>query len=158
MKKAEIILMATVISVMLFMAGSKAPAAFGDYGKIVPRSDVTQAFDSYRIDPNLNYYFSGSDVWPDAIIGVNKDYTLDSTFWKKIEATPGVLKNLVSGMKTRPDKASDPDGYAVLDDKGKQIGVWYSYFGVMTYVKMESERTVDIRTPINPYRPELLTP
>ncbi len=158
MKKARICLMVAVISVMLSMGGSKALALFAGYGSIVPRSDVTKAFDSYQIDPDLNYYFSGSDVWPDAIIGVHKDYTLDSTFWKKIETTPGVFKNLVFGMKSRPDKASDPDGYAALDDKGKQIGVWYSYFGVMTYIKMENEKTVFISTPINPYRPELLTP
>ena len=155
MKNARIFLMVTVVSVMLSMGGSQALALFEGYGSIVPRSDVTQAFEAYRSDPDLNYYFSGSDVWPDAIIGVNKAYTLDSTFWKKIEATPAVLKNLVSGMKTRP---KDPFGCAILDDKGRQIGVWYSYFGVMTYVKMERERTVDIGTPTNPYRPELMYP
>jgi hypothetical protein len=155
MKNAKMFLMVTVASVMLSMGGSPALALFEGYGSLASRSDVTQAFESNKIDPELNYYFSGSDVWPDAIIGVNKTYTLDSTLWKKIEATPAVLKNLVSGMMSRP---KDPYGSTILDDKGVQIGVWYSYFGVMTYIKMVREKTVDIGTPINPYRPELRVP
>jgi hypothetical protein len=146
-----------MVSLMMSMGGSQALALFENYGTLVPRSDVTQAFDGYRIDPDLNYYFSGAEAWPDAIIGVNKAYTLDSTLWRKIVATPEIFKNLVSGMKSRPS-TSALHGYAILDDKGRQIGVWYSMFGVRGYVKMEGERTVDISTPINPIRPELTAP
>lgn len=157
MKKTKCFLMVAMVSLMMSMGDSQVLALFENYGSMVPSSDVTQAFDGYRIDPDLNYYFSGADAWPDAIIGVNKAYTLDSTLWRKIVATPEVFKNLVSGMKSRP-LTSALHGYAILDDKGKQIGVWYSMFGVRGYVKMESERTVDIATPINPIRPELIAP
>ena len=49
-------------------------------------------------------------------------------------------------------------GYAILDNKGKQIGVWYSYFGVRGYVRMVNETTVEIGTPMNAIAPELSAP
>ena len=133
-------------------------AAFiNGFGTLVPDQIAEKNFETYQVNPGMNYYFSGAEAWPDAIIGVNKTYTLGASLWTKIGATPDVFKNLVSGMKSRPDSPS-PRGYAILDDKGRQIGVWYSIFGVSGYVKMEGENTVDIATPINPTRPELRAP
>ena len=131
-------------------------AWFEDYGRLVPRSEVTEAFNRYEIKPETNYYFSGSDVWPDAIIGVNKAYTLDSTLWRKITATPAVLKNLVSGMKSRPTSDTAIRRFAILDNKGRQIGSWFSSLAsAHTYVRMVNEKAVEIRTPIRPSRPHL---
>jgi hypothetical protein len=156
MKRTKGLFIVTMVSLMMSIGYSPVQALFENYGTLVPRSEVTQAFDGYRIDPDLNYYFSGAEAWPDAIIGVSKAYTLDSTLWRKITATPEVFKNLVSGMQSRPSTLP-LHGYAILDDQGRQIGVWYSMFGVRGYVKMEGE-IVDISTPLNPIRPELSTP
>jgi hypothetical protein len=155
--KTKYYLMVAMASLMISMGDSQALAVFEGYGSLAASSEITQAFDGYRMDPDLNYYFSGSETWPDAIIGVNKAYTLHSTLWRKIVATPEAFKNFVSGMKSRPS-TSALHGYAVLDDKKRPIGVWYSMFGVRGYVRMESEKTVDIGTPINPIRPELSAP
>jgi hypothetical protein len=157
MKKTKCFLLVAMVSFIISMADARALALFEGYGSLVPRNDVTQAFDNYRMDPDRNYYFSGAEAWPDAIIGVNKAYALDSTLWSKVEATPEVFKNLVAGMKSRP-LSTALHGYAILDNQGRQIGVWYSMFGVRGYVKMKGERTVEIATPINPRRPELNAP
>ncbi len=148
MRNTKVIIILAAIAVMMSGGGYQALAGPGGYGSLVPRSDVTEAFENYQADPDLNYYFSGSDVWPDALFGLNKAYTLNSPLWRKIEMTPEAMKKLVSGMKARP---SSPvlHGFAILDDQGRQIGKWYSILGIQTFIKMENERTVDIHTPIN---------
>jgi hypothetical protein len=157
MKKTKCFFMIALVSLLISIGALRALALFEGYGSLVPSSEVTQAFDGYRINSDLNYYFSGAEAWPDAIIGVNKAYTLDSPLWRKIVATPEVFKNFVSGMKSRPSTMA-LHGYAILDDKGRQIGVWYSMFGVRGYIKMEGDKIVDIATPINPISPELTSP
>ena len=134
-------------------AGSLASAWFENYGSIAPRGDATEAFESYQVQPDLNYYFSGSDTWPDALMGLNKAYTLDSSLWKKLEMTPEIMKKMVSSMKGRP---SVPilHGFAILDPQGRQIGQWYSVLNIRTVIKMVDEKTVDIYTPIHPPKPE----
>ncbi len=148
--------MIVVAGMILVLGSSKVMAWFDDYGRLVPRSDVEKAFGSYEIRPDMNYYFSGSDVWPDVIMSVDKAITLNSAGWRKMEATPGFLKKLVSGMKSRPTADKMIRGYAILDNKGRQIGMWFSSFSnANTYVKIESEKTVEIHTPINPSKLEL---
>jgi hypothetical protein len=48
------------------------------YGKIRPSREVTAAYECFTVDPNLNYYISGSDTYPNAIIGIDKTWTLGS--------------------------------------------------------------------------------
>jgi hypothetical protein len=38
---------------------------------------VTKAFEKYQVNSNYNYYISGSDVYPNAIIGLDKALTLE---------------------------------------------------------------------------------
>lgn len=127
------------------------------YGTFVPDQNAPISLETFKIDPDMNYYFSGPYIRPDAIIGVNKAYRLDSTLWNKIIVTPELVQKFVPSLKSQPS-AMTLQSYAILDDKGKRIGVWYSSFGVKSYIKMEDERTVYIATPINPTRPELSAP
>ena len=60
----------------------------GRYGTIAPDTNAAKAFESFQISANLNYYISGSDEYPNALMGLNKKYTLDSAFWKKIDPSP----------------------------------------------------------------------
>ena len=148
MKNAKIFLMVSAISLMLFMGGSKAQAWLADYGSIVPSSDVTQTYESCQIDPDLVYYFCGSDERPDVIIGVNKNYTLDSTLWRKTMITPVIFKNLVSGMQSLASETSTLlHGFTILDNMGVPIGTWYSPLQTPTFVRMAGEKIVDIQTP-----------
>jgi hypothetical protein len=127
-----------------------AGTLFKNYGSIVPDGSVTAAFDKYQVNPNYNYYYSGSEVYPSAIIGLDKAYALDSDLWKKVDMTPAKLREIVMNMK---DKAQTVNfgapihGFAMLDDRGKQIGVWYSILKAKTFLKMKDSNTVIIDTP-----------
>jgi fructose 1,6-bisphosphatase len=137
------------LSILMLSAGC-AGSLFMNYGKISPNMEVTNAFETYQINTEYNYYISGSDVYPNAIIGLDKGYTLESDLWKEVEMTPKRLRELVTDMK---DKATTVNygmplyGFAMLDDKGNQIGVWYSILEAKTFLKMKDNRTVIIYTP-----------
>ncbi len=148
-KKWKIILYAMCIMILLLCTGC-ATMAFKNYGSIVPDGGVTDAFDKYQVNLNYNYYYSGSEVYPSAVIGLDKAYALDSDLWKNVDMTPAKLREIVMSMK---DKAATVNfkaplhGFAMLDDRGKQIGVWYSILEAKTFLKMKDSSTVIIDTP-----------
>ena len=133
----------TCVFLILFSFGC-AGLLSGNYGKIVPDGNVTQAFENYQVSPGLNYYISGSAVRPNAIIGIDKNSILSSKLWKKIELTPPILKDLVESMK---DEVYILHGFNILDNKGNDIGDWYSILSARTLVKIEEDNKVIVFTP-----------
>jgi hypothetical protein len=144
---AKMIICIAVCAALISCASGTA-ALKDNWGKIVPDDQVRNSFESYQISADLDYFISGSDVYPFAILGLNKAYALDSDLWKKIELTPAMLQELVLSMKSRAmNFGQNQFGFAVLDDRGKQIGVWYSILFAATSVQMKGENKVMIYTP-----------
>jgi hypothetical protein len=75
-------------------------------------------------------------------------YTLESDLWKKVEMTPPIFRELVMDMQTRAlNLGQSQHGFAMFDDKGNGIGIWYSILSARTMLKMKDSRTVIIYTP-----------
>jgi hypothetical protein len=141
-----------LLCIMLCIAFLSCSASRGmlvkNWGKIMPNDQVKKDFESYQVSPDMNYFISGSDVYPNAILGLDKAYILDSTLWKKVDLNQASLKELVTYMKNRAIGFGQFQfGFAVLDDQGKQIGVWYSLLSASTGVKMKGDNKVMIYTP-----------
>ncbi len=122
---------------------------FRDYGRINPSNEATRAFETYQVNPSFRYYITGSDVYPNALMGLNRDYRLDPrSLWKEVTMTPAKMKELVEDMKT---KAAEyrlfQYGFEMSDDKGRPIGVWYSILAARTFVRVQEDGTVRIDTP-----------
>jgi hypothetical protein len=123
-----------------------------NYGKFVPDADVTAAFNKAEISPDLNYYITGSDTYPRSILGLNKAYILDSNLWKEVEFKTEELKQLTSRMQIRAMQCRRSQfGFAILDDKGKQIGIWYSILVPGISIKMLADQKVIIYPPNDSY-------
>ena len=120
-----------------------------NYGKFVPDADVTAAFNKSEINPDFNYYITGSDTYPRSILGLNKAYILDSNLWKKVELKPEELSELTTHMQQRALDCcmQGQFGFAILDDKGKQIGIWYSMLVPSISIKVPDDRKVIIYPP-----------
>ena len=119
-----------------------------NYGKFVPDADVTAAFNKSEINPDLNYYITGSDTYPRSILGLNKAYILDSNLWKEVKLKPEELKEITARMQQRAmNRGQGQFGFAVLDDKGKQIGIWYSILVPGISIKVLDDRKVIIYPP-----------
>jgi hypothetical protein len=136
----------------LVLLSATACISLENYGKFVPDADVTAAFNRSEISPDFNYYITGSDVYPRSILGLNKDYILDSDLWKEVELKPAELRELTSRMQIRALSCRQLQfGFVVLDDKGKRIGVWYSILVPGIGMKMIDDRKVIIYPPNDSY-------
>ncbi len=122
---------------------------FRDFGRITFSNETTKSFESYSVNTDFRYYISGPDIYPEVIIGLHRDYHLDTqSLWKDLAMTPAVMQNLVGNMK---EKASARMlflyGFELVDPKGKPIGVWYSLRSTVSCLQMQKNGTVRIDTP-----------
>lgn len=143
------LLMLTLSLLVLLSAAACSFLSNKNFGRFVPDSDVTSAFGRAEANPDFNYYITGSEVYPRSILGLHKTYTLNSELWQEVEFNPLKLGKLVARMQQRTIDCcrQRPFGYVILDDKGKQIGVWYSLMISSISVKVRDDRKVIIYPP-----------
>jgi hypothetical protein len=122
---------------------------FKNFGRILPSAEVDRDIEEGVARPEIRYYVSGPDVYPNALIGLRRDYRLDpETLWKEVVMTPEKLREIVGLMKARGrEYGRFPQGFDLLDPVGKMIGFWYSVSSARTFLKFEEDRTVMILTP-----------
>ena len=128
---------------------SCATSSLGNYGRIIPDAEVTEAFESYVVYPDYRYYISGVDLNPNAFMGLRRDYQLEaSTLWREVAVSQARMKEIVDGMRR---KAQDfmmlQYGFTITDNHGNPIGVWYSVMDARTFVRLNEDGTVRINTP-----------
>jgi len=123
------------------------------YGKIRPSRDSSADYENFRVNPNRHYYISGSDVYPSAIMGIDKDWTLESDLWKFRDLDSLGLKELVQNMQSKGMESSSMlHGFTIHDQRGRIIGDWFSLPGLQVVVKTTGEHRVRIDTPpLDPY-------
>ena len=122
---------------------------FRNYGQILPGGEVTRDLENGVFHPELRYYISGSDLYPNALIGLHRDYRLNpETLWKEVAMTPEKLREIVGFMKTKASEYSQfQHEFELFDTGGKKIGFWYSILTARTYLRFEEDGTVTIQTP-----------
>ena len=122
---------------------------FRNYGRIDPNEKTTDAFERYEVNPDFRYYVSGADLYPNALMGLNRGYRLDpETLWREVEMTPERMKQIVEHMRTKAAEFFQFQyGYEITDNGGRPIGVWYSILEARTFIRMNEDGTVRIDTP-----------
>ena len=120
-----------------------------NYGLINPNAGITDDFERFNVNPEFYYYISGSDLYPNAILGLRKELRLDPrTLWKKVAMTPAKMKEIVGDMKT---KVSEYGlflyGFEMTAPDGRPVGVWYSIPTARTLLRMNEDKTIWIETP-----------
>jgi len=122
---------------------------FRNYGRIEPKGEVTAAFERYEVNPNFRYYISGSDLYPNALIGLHREYRLaPETLWREVKMTPERMQGIVEQMQAKASEFLQHQyGFAIRDPSGRPIGVWYSILEARTFVRMNEDGTVRINTP-----------
>ncbi len=118
------------------------------FGTFAPDESVARYFQDYQMDPDINYYFSGSDVYPNAIMGLRKEYVLDNDLWRPIPKDPGIFNKMVEGMYYKASEASRfLHGFVMKSPEGRNLGVWYSLSSVKMRLKMGEGNKVIVFTP-----------
>jgi len=138
------VLIVLTLGAVLILAGC---ASFKMRGAFVPDRDVAQSFERFEFRNDMNYYSSGSDSYPDALMGLKKEYTLDSDLWKKVE-TAEAFKDMVQGMQKKTDELMlRLHGFQILDNSGQPIGIWYAILSAKASLIMKEDKHVLVFTP-----------
>ncbi|MFC1817186.1 hypothetical protein ACFL0M_14915 [Thermodesulfobacteriota bacterium] len=137
------------INILFFFAMTTFVGCLANYGTYRASDEVNKAFEAFQVLPDYTYYYSGSDVSPDAIIGIHKRYKLSSAdLWTKVDPTSKQLKYWVEAMTMENHRGfpESPDGFYVLDPDGNQIGIYYTLWAPGP-VKMEEDNQVSVYLP-----------
>ncbi len=130
-----------VIITVFFLSGCSGRH---DRGRLIKNSNVKGAFEAYQVLPDYNYYYSGPKNYPRAVIGIRKEYLLESKFWKPVELTPEQLKKWLTWRGSTHIYERNHYGGDIISPAGKQIGIWYTVSLHTDYgiVKMIDDQTV----------------
>lgn len=120
----------------------------GHYGKIKPQTDVAENYKNFRLNPNLRYYTSGSDIYPQVIMGIDKTWTLESELWRERDLSAQNLADLVLNMQTRAvETGVSLHSFDIFDHRGIKIGNCFSSLMLSMPVKIKDERKVIVFPP-----------
>ena len=107
-------------------------------GKLQPSDDITKIFEDHQLQPGYNYYFYGLQGIPDAIIGIQTNYSLRTDQWRQVDLTAQTLKTWISRMQAV--QLVRPQGAWILDHEGNPVGIWFSGMR-QTAVRLQQNNT-----------------
>ena len=137
---------ATILAFLFSILVAGCSVHSGKHGVLQLRGKIDDIFESHQVMDNYNYYYSGRDARPDAILGVNKKYSLRSRLWKPVDLTSEQLRLWVDMMTDHRGYSVRTYGAEVLGPGGEHIGIWYSPWS-WTTVRLEDDNNVIIHTP-----------
>jgi len=118
------------------------------YGSLRASESVTRAYEKYQLHPDLNYYISGPDVYPRAVIGIDRRLLLDSDLWKQWDFDSETFRETVRNMQSMALSTMQMlHGFEILDHRGARIGTWFSVLDVRTTIKMLKDNRVRVDPP-----------
>ncbi len=133
---------------LLLVATSGCVTMSRGYGKFVADESVAQRFQKYQIDPDMNYYYSGSELYPNVIMGLKKEYSLDNNLWRPLKSDPELFKtNIYNMVYTASNYSRQLYGFVMKSPAGRTLGVWFSPLDVQMRVKMGKNNKVVVFTP-----------
>ncbi len=136
-----------VVSSLVLVLTLAGCAGFKMRGSFVPDRDVARSFADYEFRDDMNYYSSGSDAYPNALMGLKKEYTLESDLWKKVDKAE-TFKDMVQGMQRKTGGMVMPlHGFQILDNEGRPIGIWYAILSARASLVMKEGKHVVVYTP-----------
>jgi hypothetical protein len=94
------------------------------FGRLQNSPEVTQVFKNSQILSGHQYYVSGFQRVPYAIIAIDSKYQLRSGRWQPIDMDSSTLKQIIYRMEVVYSLA--PRGAWIVDHEGNRLGVWYS--------------------------------
>ena len=146
-----IIVIALFIGFIVFFASRSGE----NNGMLKPSETATERFQSGQSLPDLDYWFSGPESHPRALIGVEKRLRFDSAkHWMKVKSGEESLKQLVDGMQSKALQTNrNLRGFEMVDHRGERVGEWYSEVGIQAVIKRTGIDSIEIYPP-SPEKPE----
>ena len=121
--------------VILSLAGCAGNRTFGQFYQ---SRAVERSFRNFEISERYNYYYNGREKMPDAILGLRKDYVMQSTFWHPVDLTAS--KMAVWWQEIRFDWYSSlggslervgSNGWILKAPNGDEVGILFSKYSLV---------------------------
>ena len=101
--------------------------AVSNYGRLQSSPDIARAFEAYQIMPDHTYYYRGTFSQPCVMVGINKNYELNSKLWLEVDPQSKDFRTLIDRISLQGSGGTaEPWGFTILDHSGNAVGVWYS--------------------------------
>lgn len=100
--------------------------ATANTGGVKHSREVAQAFETYHVNPEFNYYHYNQENNPFAVVGLLKAYTIKDPDWRPVDPDSATYTKVIDLVKSFPDYYSYPYGSYIINPQGEQIGMWYS--------------------------------
>lgn len=103
-----------------------AACATANTGGVKHSREVAQAFETYFVEPDYNYYLYNQENYPYAVAGLKKPYFIESFDWRPLDPNSDKFEKVIDLVKDFPRGFSQPYGSYILNPQGERIGMWYS--------------------------------
>jgi hypothetical protein len=133
-----------ILALMTFLLAGCGSATFG---RLQNSPEVTEVFIKSQILSNHQYYISGFQRVPYAIIAIDRNYQLRSSRWQPIDLDSSNLNQIVYRMEHV--YSLTPRGAWIVDHQGNRLGVWYSS-QYQTKVTRENNNRIVVVSPEPP--------
>jgi hypothetical protein len=112
-------------------------------------SEVNAAFEAGRVLPEYQYYYSGPDAEPLAIVGIRREHRFEQGLWKGVALSEAQLRDWVWMIDTATRSTRlRYYGAQILAPDGREIGIWYSFLDWVT-AEVTPKGLVILHTPDN---------
>jgi hypothetical protein len=110
----------------VLVASTMLSGCFENYGRLKHNDEVTRAFQTYQVEPDYKYYYYGRTNMPYAIVGINRDYHLQSRVWREVDHDTEQFKKMIFWVWDDIYVPFYLSGAYITDPSGEKIGIWYS--------------------------------
>jgi len=133
-----------VVVLLVFPVGMVACS--DSYGRLSRSNAISRIFESHEVLPDHNYYTTGPQARPTAILAIHRSYKLKSGLWRSVEMTTPRLKHAVDAMTDQLGFTPGINGSAIINPEGLQVGIWYSHFH-RTTIRFEPATVIVVSQP-----------
>ena len=117
---------------------------------------INNALESLQPIPGYDYYYSGPDSFPLAILGVPSGQKFRQGLWKKVDLTPERLEIWMRSIDNPHRSISTRyHGKYILGPDGQTLGIWYSP-QEWPNVRLSPENELSVTTPPNTLYPKII--
>ena len=129
---------------MALLGGCATPSK---NGRLQGNNAVTELFENQQFLPDHSYYFNGFSAIPYVIVGIDNQYTLNSSAWRPVEQDPDLLNQLITRMQIV--YSGIPQGAWILGPNDERLGIWFSTER-RTAVRLKEDNSILLAAPMPP--------
>ena len=130
-------LLAISVFVMIVISG-----CLENYGKLQRSREVTAMFETGELPHEYRYHFFGRRGNPDAVMGLEPDWTLKSRMWRTVELNTEEFKYMTKWVWE--DLGYYKYGANILDPEFEKIGIIYTSSWMATIKVDKDTKTVEV--------------